>query len=213
MTLSTVAVIAIRRQPEGLKRRALAQQNESVKGNPQMWKNTSSAYGRISKLLHWLSALTVIGLFGLGLWMVELTYYDDWYRKGPDLHRSTGILLMLAMLARLLWLVWAGKPRPLPSHRPWEVCLAHCTHIALYGVVFAMGVTGYLISTADGRAVAVFDWFSIPSSGEWVDNQEDVAGEVHEWLAYTLIAMVVVHAAAAIKHHILDRDETLKRML
>ena len=178
-----------------------------------VWKNSPLRYGYINKLVHWLVAIAIFGLFGLGLWMVELTYYDAWYRKGPDLHRSIGILLMVVMAGRLIWILWTGKPRSLSSHRIWEKRLASLTHGVLYGLVFAMGLTGYLISTADGRAVDVFNWFSVPSSGEWIDNQEDVAGEIHEWLAYTLIAIACLHAAAAIKHHMIDRDESIKRML
>ncbi len=178
-----------------------------------MWKNSNNHYGVVSKLLHWMIALTVIALFTLGLWMVDLDYYHSWYNRAPDIHRSIGVLLMIAMLLRLLWLLYADKPKPLASHQRWEVVLAKITHLLLYLLIFAIGVTGYLISTADGRAVEVFDWFSLPSSGEWVEDQEDVAGEVHELLAFTLIFLAVIHAVAALKHHFFDKDSTLKRMM
>lgn len=177
------------------------------------WRNSTQRYGVVSKSLHWLVAVTVIGLFALGLWMVGLDYYHGWYKRGPDLHRSIGVLLMITMVLRLLWLLATGKPAPLPTHHAWERALARLGHVGLYALVFSLGVSGYLISTADGRAVEVFTWFTVPSSGEWVDNQEDIAGEIHEWLAYGLISLVVIHALAAIKHHFLDRDDTLKRML
>jgi cytochrome b561 len=72
--------------------------------------------------------------------------------------------------------------------------------------------SGYLISTADGRAVDVFDWFSIPATIHGYDNQEDIAGLVHLVLAISLISLVTLHAAAALKHHFIDRDRTLLRM-
>lgn len=178
-----------------------------------MWRNTEADYGWVHKILHWAVALTVFALFGLGLWMTGLDYYHAWYREGPDLHRSMGMVLMLVMGVRLLWVLWQGKPKALPGHRRWEVILAGVVHVIFYVLVFTMGVSGYLISTADDRPVGVFDLVFIPSMGELVANQEDIAGEIHEGLAFTLIGLVVVHALAAVKHHFVDKDRTLKRMI
>jgi len=177
-----------------------------------MWKNSDSDYGNISKCLHWLAALTVFSLFGLGLWMVELDYYDSWYRKGPNLHRSIGVLLMLLMLGRLIWLMFSNKPQPLASHRPWERALATIVQWLMIILIFTIGITGYLITTADGLAVDVFNWFSIPSSGKWISNQEDLAGDLHKYLAYSMVSLALLHAIAAFKHHFIDKDTTLKRM-
>jgi cytochrome b561 len=74
-------------------------------------------------------------------------------------------------------------------------------------------VSGYLISTADGRGVSVFGWFTVPATLHGIDGQEDVAGVVHLTLASTLVAVALLHAGAAFKHHFIDRDRTLKRML
>jgi len=178
-----------------------------------MLTNSDSQFGIISKSIHWLVAITVFGLFGVGLWMVDLTYYDSWYRTAPSYHKSVGVLLGVLMIARVLWMLRAGKPKPLVSHQRWEVISAKATHVLLYVLVFSIITSGYLISTADGRGLEVFNWFQIPSLGEVIENQEDVAGEVHELLAFGLIGLVVLHAAAAIKHHFIDKDLTLKRML
>ncbi len=178
-----------------------------------MWRNTHTGYGRFNKLLHWLVAITVFGLFALGLWMTSLSYYDEWYRKGPDLHRSIGVLLMLVMVLRVALVHWMGKPRPLASHSALEVRMAQLVHLLIYVLVFAIGISGYLISTADGRGIDVFNWFTVPSLGSFFEHQEDVAGEVHEWLAFTLVGLAVLHGLAAIKHHLLDKDDTLRRML
>ncbi len=178
-----------------------------------MLTNSDSQFGIVSKSIHWLVAITVFGLFGVGLWMVDLTYYDSWYRTAPSYHKSVGVLLGVLMIARVLWMLRAGKPKPLVSHQRWEVISAKATHVLLYVLVFAIITSGYLISTADGRGLEVFNWFQIPSLGEVIENQEDVAGEVHELLAFGLIGLAVLHAAAAIKHHFIDKDLTLKRML
>jgi cytochrome b561 len=156
-------------------------------------------------------ALTVIGLFALGLWMVELSYYDPWYRRAPDLHKSIGILLFLTMLLRLIWRMI--NPQPLTEGKPREKKLAHTVHGLLYLLLFSLMISGYLISTADGRAIDVFNLFSVPAIISGLENQEDIAGLVHQILGYSLIALVVLHALAALKHHFVDRDQTLKRML
>jgi cytochrome b561 len=175
-----------------------------------MWRNTLNHYGWISIGLHWLVTVAVIALFALGLWMVELTYYDAWYQRAPDLHKSTGVLLFFVMLARLAWRL--GNAQPRLSGAPWEQRAAHLVHGLLYLLLYALMVSGYLISTADGRAIDVFGLFGIPATltGK---QQEDIAGVVHEVLAYAVIALATLHALAALKHHFIDRDNTLKRML
>ncbi|MCW8918332.1 MAG: cytochrome b [Gammaproteobacteria bacterium] len=177
------------------------------------WRSGSDHWGGLMIALHWLTAVTVFGLFALGLWMTGLTYYDGWYQKGPNLHRGSGVLLFIATGARLLWRLFDGRPRELPSHQPWERIIAKWVHITLYLLLFAVMVSGYLISTADGRALSVFGWFALPATLHGIDGQEDLAGELHLLLATALITLALLHAGAALKHHFIDRDRTLRRML
>lgn len=178
-----------------------------------MWKNDEQRWGIASVAIHWLSALAIFGLFALGLWMVDLTYYDNWYREAPDIHRSVGVLLFIVTLARLLWRWRHPQPRELSTHSRLEKQLAAVTHVLLYALMFSIMISGYLISTADGRAVDVFGVFKVPATLHGIEHQEDIAGNVHLWLAISLITLVVVHAAGALKHHFIDKDATLKRML
>lgn len=178
-----------------------------------MLRNTTASYGWIAIVLHWLVAIAVIGLFALGLWMVELSYYDPWYRTAPDIHKGIGILLFLVMLGRLLWRLINPRPLPEPGMRRVERILASAAHGALYLLIFAVMLAGYLISTADGRAIDVFGLFSVPATLRGIENQEDIAGEVHLVLAITLISIAGLHALAALKHHFWNRDRTLRRML
>jgi len=175
-------------------------------------RNTSSRFGLVSVVLHWLVALAVFGLFGLGYYMVDLGYYDPWYRKGPDIHRSIGILLFIVMLGRLAWRWGNRTPAPLATHKRWEVLTAHATHGLLYLLIFVAMVSGYLISTADGSAIDVFGWFRVPSVTGQIKGLEDSAGAVHYWSTWALVLLAVTHALAALKHHIFDRDQTLRRM-
>jgi len=176
------------------------------------WKNNTTRYGLIAVSLHWLVAMTVFGLFALGLWMTGLDYYDSWYKHGPWWHKSIGIVLFLVVLIRLCWRLMSPPPAVLSSHQSWEKKLAHLAHLLMYVLLFAIMISGYLISTADNRAIEVFGWFAVPATITSLPNQEDIAGWVHLVLASVLIGLVVLHAAAALKHHFIDRDRTLMRM-
>ena len=103
--------------------------------------NTPERYGVISAAFHWLSAIIVYGMFALGLWMVTLSYYDGWYHKAPELHKSIGILLMMGLVIRILWRVISPPPGPLPSYSPMTRLAAKAGHLALYLLLFAIGIS------------------------------------------------------------------------
>lgn len=170
-------------------------------------------YSRISRLFHWTSALLFIGLFAMGIWMRSLGYYDEWYQPAPELHKEIGIIFFVWMLARVIWRKLHPAPAPLSSHKAWEKKLAHIVHAALYVSIFIIMMSGYLIATADNRGIDFFGLFEVPVLINAFESQEDWAGFIHEYLAYAVMALVVLHAAGAIKHHVIDKDHTLKRML
>lgn len=178
-----------------------------------MIKDSLMAYGRVSKLFHWLTAILVIGLFALGFWMVDLNYYSDWYQTAPFYHESFGILLAVIFFFRLVWRLKQKRPVPLESHKSWEIRIATLVKIVLLILLFVVIVSGFFIATADYRAVNVFGIISVPPLFEAFSNQEDIAGVIHYWSTYLLIALVILHAGAALKHHFVDKDKTLKRML
>jgi cytochrome b561 len=177
------------------------------------WKNNTARFGSIAVALHWLVALPVFILFALGWWMTELDYYDSWYKLGPWWHKSIGVMLFLTVALRLCWRFISPPPKPLSSHQPWEIKIAHAVHLLLYVLLFVTMLSGYLISTADNRPVEVFGWFSVPATITSIPEQEDVAGLVHLIVASTLIGLALLHAAAALKHHFIDRDRSLMRIL
>lgn len=168
-------------------------------------------YNSTAKLLHWISALLIISLFTLGLWMVELSYYSEWYKSAPHWHKSIGLCLFALTLFRIIWKQLTARPEI--EGAKWEIQSAKIVHAALYLLLFCTFFSGYMISTADGRAIAVFNWFSVPGLGSIVENQEDIAGSVHYYLALTLIGLASLHALAAFKHHFINKDNTLNKML
>lgn len=178
-----------------------------------MSKETSRTYGLVSQSFHWLSALAVFGLFMLGVWMVDLTYYSDWYKTAPHVHKSVGVILLGATVLRLFWRLGTPKATADLGHKPWEVMVAKAVHGFLYLLLMVIMIAGVLISTADGRGIWVFNWFELPGFEPFITNQADIAGSVHEYLAYTLIGLVLLHAAGALKHHFIDKDKTLLNML
>ncbi|PWC14206.1 cytochrome b [Brenneria roseae subsp. americana] len=178
-----------------------------------LWRNTSSRYGHVSILLHWISALTIYGMFALGLWMVTLGYYDVWYHRAPEIHKSIGILLFAVIIFRIVWRFFSPPPAPLSSYSALTRISATLAHITLYVVLLGILVSGYLISTAEGQPISVFGWFSVPATLSGLTDQADVAGTVHLYLAWVVVALSALHGLAALKHHFIDGDTTLKRML
>ncbi|GAB7194875.1 hypothetical protein OS11_11470 [Dickeya oryzae] len=79
-------------------------------------------------------------------------------------------------------------------------------------LLFSILISGYLISTAEGQPISVFGWFSVPATLSGIQNQADSAGKIHLYLAWSVVILSVLHALAALKHHFIDRDVTLKRM-
>jgi cytochrome b561 len=174
-------------------------------------KNSTSHYGWLTIVNHWLSACIVVGMFALGLWMVELDFYNQWYHDAPHYHKSVGLLFSLLILFRLVCRWVQTTPQPLTQG--WQSTVAGIVHKLFYLLFFAIFFSGYLISTAEGRGIEIFSWFTVPALEPMINNQEDIAGEWHRWLVYSLIALSAIHALAALKHHFINKDLTLVRML
>jgi len=177
------------------------------------FRNSPSRYGAISVALHWLVALVVYGMFGLGLWMVTLSYYDGWYHQAPEIHKGIGVLLMLGLVFRLAWRWFSPPPGALKSYSRLTRAGALVGHFSLYLLLFGILISGYLISTADGKPISVFGLFEIPATLADAGAQADLAGIIHLWLAWSVVVLSLLHGLAAFKHHFIDKDDTLKRML
>lgn len=176
-----------------------------------MLKNTQHQYGWISIVLHWSMALAFITMYFVGDWMVELDYYDSWYHRAPQLHKSVGILLVTLMIFRFVWNKLQSRPQELGDNR-LMIRLAWLGHQGFYLFVISLFISGYLISTAKGKGIDVFNWFQIPALLAESKDRGDLAGDIHELLANLFILMAMGHALAALYHHFIVKDNTLKRM-
>ena len=155
-------------------------------------------------------ALAIFTMFGFGLWMRTLGYYDSWYQRAPHLHQIVGLGLAILLVVRWLWRL--VNPAPSDSHLTFvEKWLSHTIHQSFYLVLAVLMVSGYLISTVDGRAIEVFSGFSVPS---FYQNKgfEETAGKIHRWLAWAVMVLSGLHIAGALKHHFIDHDTTMSRM-
>jgi len=176
-------------------------------------RNSTSRYGALSVFLHWGVAITVFGMFALGLWMVGLGYYDPWRKAGPDLHRSIGLVLLAFMVLRVVWRFISPPPPPTPNQSRLVRTAAHLGHMFLYVALFALMIAGYMISTADGVGIPFFGLFDVPALVSGLPNQAETAGQIHLYIAWAVVIFAVLHGLAALKHHFIDRDATLVRML
>lgn len=178
-----------------------------------MLKDHKAGFGLISILLHWVSALLIVFLFGLGLYMVDLSYYEPWYNKGPELHISLGLLLLLLTAFRILWrLANARNPKPLPEHSLVIRLVSGTVQYSLYALVLVVIASGYLMTTAKGDPASMFG-IDFPALFRLESGEVDLAGALHYWLACAIIVLSIVHAGAALMHHFWFRDRTMVRML
>lgn len=174
--------------------------------------NSIESYGWVSILLHWLSFVMAALIFGVGLYMVNLTYYDALYTVLPEWHKALGLLLAGLTVLRILWVTINPSPGFLGKSHAQRL-LARSAHLSLYLLILVLTITGYFIVTADGSDLQVFGYSWIGAPLKLNAEQAEWIGKAHRWLAYGFSALVFIHALAALYHHYVHRDNTLKRML
>lgn len=169
-------------------------------------------YTRTAIALHWIVALLIIGNLCFGLYMVGLPLSPQKLRY-MSYHKWVGLTVLLLSAARLLWRVFHPAPALPESMKPWERRAAHASHVALYVLFFAAPISGWLYSSAAGFKTVYLGILPIPDLLEKNKEVADVLRVVHRTINYTLAAVIAVHAAAALKHHFVDRDDVMRRML
>lgn len=171
-----------------------------------------SDWHTLSKALHWLIAALILVMAWLGLTMGDLP-------NGPDkiatyaLHKSIGLSILALAALRLLWRLYAGAPAPVASTPRWQARIAGVTHVALYALLLALPLSGWLLNSAAGFPLQWFGLFNLPALAGRDEALHAVAEEAHELLFWALAGLVVLHAAAALYHHLVLGDATLARML
>lgn len=162
--------------------------------------------------LHWVAGAFIVTNFALGLYMVGLPLSPQKLRF-ISWHKWIGVTVLLLSAARLLWRLGHTAPALPAAMRPWEARVARAAHILLYALFFAAPLTGWLFSSAAGVQTVYLGLVPLPDLLERNKELAEALKVTHHWVDYTLAAVIVLHGAAALKHHFVDRDEVLARMI
>jgi cytochrome b561 len=176
------------------------------------FRNTTRSWGSLSKALHWIIVLLIINQ-----WIIaeRADALPNGLAKLQVLawHKSFGITILMLAAIRLVWRLMNPTPDLTAETKPWERVLAKLSHLLLYALIFAMPLTGWMMSSARNFPVSWFKLFQLPdlvAPGEQTFHQ---MLDLHHLLFKVLVGVALLHVAGALKHHFLDKNDVLKRML
>lgn len=173
---------------------------------------STTRYGATAITLHWLMALLLLGLCCVGVYMHELPL-SPWKLKVYSWHKWAGVTAFLLLLVRLAWRA-THQPPALPGSVPlMQRSAARLVHVLLYLLMLAIPLSGWLMSSAKGFQTVYFGVLPLPDLLGKNSELGEQLKEVHEALNFLLLILVAGHAGAALKHHLIDRDDVLRRML
>lgn len=170
-----------------------------------------TTYGLISRVNHWLIAAAMIGMLISGLIMAYGPFERETVGAIRDWHKPVGVLVLGYGLWRIGWRIAQGFPLEASVMPSWQAALSKLTHWTLLGMILVMPLSGILKSIYAGRDVVAFG-LTLPAQEkvEWIANAADT---VHHYAAWALVVVIFLHIAGALKHHFIDGDTTLRRMI
>ena len=177
-----------------------------------MTDKSSATYGSVSRLNHWLGAVLFASLLIVGFILSYDVLPDEQAGEVRNLHKATGTLVFFFALWRVTWRLGQGFPPAASDRTAWELTLSKLVHGAMLLALIIMPLSGILMSLMGGRGIDMYGLFSIPAIAEMKDFARS-ARAVHGYAAYTLAILIALHIAGALKHAVIDRDGTLRRML
>ena len=168
-------------------------------------------YSLVARLFHWLTAVLVIGMIGLGVYMEDLPLSMEKI-KVYNIHKSVGVCVFVITVLRILWRLRHPAPA-LPSEmRRWERIAAHASHFCLYGLLLFMPAVGMLHSWAANFPVVIFDVFTLPALIGPDETLKNALSWTHYLGSLAFAGLISVHVVAALKHHIINKDDVMRRM-
>lgn len=181
-----------------------------------MASNTPTRYGTVAMALHWVIAFAIVGMLIVGKYMHDLPNDDPNKFALYQLHKSFGITILVLTVARIGWRLTHPAP-PLPPGMPaWQRWGAHLSHFGLYALMLAIPLTGWAVASSSPLGIPTMLFGAVELPHLPVGTTEDTNeffGEAHELLGNLMIGLLILHVAAALKHHFVDRDTVLRRML
>jgi cytochrome b561 len=175
-------------------------------------QSSEARYHPVAKALHWLVALLVVAQFGIAWAMPDIGPHTKLGRL-INLHLTVGALIGLAVLARVAWRLRHRAPGALATEPRWLRAGARLTHTALYLLLLFVPLLGWAAASARGWRVTLLPHLALPALLPRGSKSGFVAGDVHTFLAYTLLGIVALHIAAALYHRLVLHDQVLARML
>ena len=175
------------------------------------FRNTNRAWGSLTKALHWIIVILIINQWVIAERADALKGLEK--LQALAWHKSFGMTVLMLAVIRLVWRWMNPVPDLAAETKTWERVLAKISHVLLYALIFAMPLTGWMMSSARNFPVSWFGIFTFPDLVQPDRARYEFFHDVHETLAMSLLVIAVLHAAAAIKHHFIDRDDILRRML
>jgi cytochrome b561 len=179
--------------------------------------DTQNQLSSITRALHWLIALIIITMLAVGFYMATFEVWSLF-----PIHKAFGVLALLIILPRIAWRLRNGWPTPVQNYPTWEHKLALATHWILILGTLIMPISGFILSGAGGHGVDVFGLVIVPTNPDpanphdvipFNNTMADIGSATHEIVGYIMVITIVLHIAGALKHHIIDKDRTLLRML
>jgi cytochrome b561 len=162
--------------------------------------------------LHWAIAVLILVLIPLGWYMVGLDYLHPWSHDALALHKALGMVVLPLAVIMIYWRFAGRRTRTTGSRKPWEARAAEITHHLLYLLMLVLPATGYIISTSAGAGISIFGFFDLPAVLPKSVPLRDAAISVHYYFAYAGLGLIALHVAGALKHHVIDRDDTVRQM-
>lgn len=176
-----------------------------------MFKNTKNQFGSITKILHWSIFVLVTAMLLCGFFMEDLP--ESMQSMAYTGHKSTGILILGLMTLRLVWRCMNRMPA-LPAMPMIEVITARLVQVLLYVCLFVMPMTGWIASTAEGRIPAFYGLITMPFPGIGPNKAlAHLCNTMHKTGAFVLLFLLALHIVGALKHHFIDKDDVLIRMM
>ncbi len=180
----------------------------------QQLRNSGERYGAVAVMLHWMMAAVLVALVILGLYMVRLpdAGFDTKKIALILFHKELGVLALVLVALRLAWRAGNALPRLVDELPDWQKLSARFVHLCFYALMLALPLSGLMMSSATGIPVSFFGGFELPDLVPYSERLFHAFIALHKWLAYALVAFTLIHAAAALGHHLVLKDETLKKM-